>query len=114
MLNLTTYDLKQSKEDQIKEGACLEETASIFIIKEWSIFYSLNSDSMSTKAFVSLEATSATLSPPSGGRKGSFSSNAHISEYCQWQQKKSTQENLCSNTYLRLQHLKGKKMINWS
>lgn len=30
MLNLTTYDLKQSKEDQIKEGAYLERDSEYF------------------------------------------------------------------------------------
>lgn len=44
--------------------------------------YPSNSDSILVKALVSLETTSATLSPPPGFVKGSLSSIAHLSEYC--------------------------------
>lgn len=48
--------------------------------------YPSNSDSIRTSALVSLITTSATLSPPSGGKKGSFASKAQISGYCNRQQ----------------------------
>lgn len=52
--------------------------------------YPWNSDSIVNRAFVSLETTSATLSPPSGGKNGSFSSKSHISWYCEHKKMKKS------------------------
>lgn len=75
--------------------------------------YPSNSDSIVAITFASLEATSLTLSPPSGPTSGFFSSIAQISSYCWCIERENPKLELVILAYLYKGERETIKLLPW-